>query len=362
MSRRAGLAAILNDVGRQTARDEGIDDSDDEEEEAASTRSDASGLDRMQAELEALQAELDAKEDGERNLETGPPETGDGLEDEIEEKTVKKTVGSDAWLQEKTRFFPPGRVMHIVRGPRGDGGEPSKQGFEAEGSGDGTGAGNGNGNGNGHPEGKGAVPPKFSFAGELMRAWRPQVVPDARPSKGAPGNPEEVPFFRRDVKLDVGGEIEVVEAQVEEGLPLSSGFGSPIEIEDRSRPGETGVIGGNPKLLSDRNPPESDSAGNEPFVLRKRREIESEAERQDTGTPTSSKTTEGAKGGTGAETSSAPASQSEREENLVYRLFSTDKKLYGKIWLSRSMVMDHYMPHYRRCLQEALLSLEQDPC
>ncbi|KAJ7532995.1 hypothetical protein O6H91_13G028300 [Diphasiastrum complanatum] len=41
-------------------------------------------------------------------------------------------------------------------------------------------------------------------------------------------------------------------------------------------------------------------------------------------------------------------------------LFETDRALYGKIRLSRTMVLDHYMPTYRRMIEELIDELERE--
>jgi hypothetical protein len=354
-------------VGRQSARDQGIDDSDDEEGEEAATRSDASGLERMQAELEALQAELDAKGEGESmgpRLETGPLNEEMDVDEAGEEESVSRKVGSEEWLQEKTRFFPPGRVMHIVRGSAGTQFSSPDHGFQAEGSGD--------VNVEKSPGDKSKVPLQFSFAGELMRAWRPQPLVDARSSAGSPKNPEGVPSIMGGVTVDLGGEIEVDVEPAEEGLPLSSGFGSPIEIEDRSKvdaEATQGKASPSSRLSKRKGNLEKDlpafatgsglSREEEPFVLHRRCEIEDQREDHDLG-GSSVKRGLDQKSERREGSQTAHHSQSGQEEESIYRLYHTDKKLYGKIWLSRSMVMDHYMPHYRRCLQEVLLSLEHE--
>jgi hypothetical protein len=286
------------------------------------------------------------------------------VDEASDEEPVNRKVGSEEWLQEKTRFFPPGRVMHIVRGSAGTQSQSTDHGFQAEGSGD--------VNVEKSPGDKSKVPPQFSFAGELMRAWRPQPLVDARSSAGSPKNPEGVPSKGVGVTLDLGEETEVDVEPAEEGLPLSSGFGSPIEIEDRSKvdaEAAQGKASPSSRLSKRKGNLEKDlpafATGSgldekeEPFVLHRRSEIEDQGEDHDRGGSAVERgLDQKSEGREGSQITNH--SQSGQEEESIYRLYHTDKKLYGKIWLSRSMVMDHYMPHYRRCLQEVLLSLEHE--
>ncbi|KAH6559348.1 hypothetical protein KP509_1Z013200 [Ceratopteris richardii] len=60
--------------------------------------------------------------------------------------------------------------------------------------------------------------------------------------------------------------------------------------------------------------------------------------------------------------SSGSTSQQEVPEQRVSRvgLYLTDRALYGKVRLSRSMINDHYMPNYRTTMEEVVRDLEMD--
>ena len=41
-------------------------------------------------------------------------------------------------------------------------------------------------------------------------------------------------------------------------------------------------------------------------------------------------------------------------------VFSTERALYGKVRLSRTMINDHYMPNYRRMMETFVKECEQN--
>ncbi|CAM6090717.1 unnamed protein product [Calypogeia fissa] len=48
------------------------------------------------------------------------------------------------------------------------------------------------------------------------------------------------------------------------------------------------------------------------------------------------------------------------DQRTTVGIFLTDRKLYGKVRLSRTMVADHYMPNYKRMIEALLVELEKE--
>ncbi|CAK9204453.1 unnamed protein product [Sphagnum jensenii] len=50
------------------------------------------------------------------------------------------------------------------------------------------------------------------------------------------------------------------------------------------------------------------------------------------------------------------------DKNMKVGLFLTDRSLYGKVRLSRTMVFDHFMPTYKRAMENLIEQLERELC
>lgn len=55
-----------------------------------------------------------------------------------------------------------------------------------------------------------------------------------------------------------------------------------------------------------------------------------------------------------------PEREGEERQNPTVGLFLTNRALYGKVRLSRTMVHDHYMPNYKHMLTSFIEQLERE--